>query len=76
MEVAYGFIVIVGLAANLLVIVVYMRDKRNRSMTQLVLHLTIADILHLLSSVTILTKLAHNHLTLGKCLKRRALQVQ
>ena len=67
MEVAYGFIVIVGLAANILVIVVYTRDKRNRNMTQLVLHLTIADILHLVSSITILTKLADNHLTLGKC---------
>ena len=31
MEIAYGLIVIVGLAANLLVLIIYLIDKRLRS---------------------------------------------
>ena len=59
--------VIIGILANIAVLVVYALDRRirKRSMTQLVLHLTIADLVHLISSIQILRKLTTT-MKLGK----------
>ena len=67
MEIVYGLVVIIGIMANLLVVVVHTLDKKRKrsNLGQFVFNLVVADIIHLLSSTAVFTKLANNHIHIG-----------